>query len=135
MVLQTKGESERRRAFLHQSAVVELRHLALALHRRQKDPCDIFCALFERSALLAEAHSISPIPTEQFVRELPGLAGWDAERAIGEFVAAALAERRRRSLIVAEWLKKHAESAAAAAAVRAVQTECVARIEEAKCRN
>lgn len=112
-------------------AVAELQDLALTLFRQEKDPCDIFCALIERSALLADAHGIAPLPVGRFVRALPGLSEWDAERAIGEYVAAALAERRRRSVVVADWLTAHAETPAAEAVVRAAQKICVARIEEA----
>jgi hypothetical protein len=122
-----------RRQLLHSRAVAELRELAGTLHRRHRDTIQIFIALHDRSALLAEAHGILPIPVSGFVRELPGLAGWDAERAISAHVEAALAERRRRARSVADWLSTHAETAAASAAVRAITREIIRHMEDAPC--
>lgn len=112
---------------LGRRAVVDLTAIAEAMHARQRDAYEILEALLTQAALWRLEGAELPDGTAmRALHSLPGLESYDpldwfAERSRRD--EAAYQERRRRALVLSDWLRQHAGDEDAEAAVKSVEQD------------
>jgi len=128
--------SDGRVAVLRDRAEQELRDLAADLHVQQIDPVNILLALHERQHLLiasaaTEGVRLTCLPQMPVVRAECGLApDWCPEAALRAQAEREVARRRRRALVLSDWLRERAGEGSAERVVRAAALAAAQHIEE-----